>query len=359
MRIGIIGGGQLGKMMIMEGLKLDFKFSVIDSSTDSPAGRIADNSYSYQDYRKFVKESDVITFEFEHVNEEVLDAAEKSGKLVPGINSIRLKRDRSKEKGFLRDIGVPTAPFHVAEDRKSLNEAINQFSESVVKSAFGGYDGKGQYRISRGESSDGIPEGKYVVEEKINFDYEASIIAVGCRDGSVKLFPPSFNLNRNGILLLNRAPIEADSLGNIAKVIIRELKYVGAMGIEFFIRNGKPMVNEIAPRVHNTGHHTLVGSSISQFEAHLRAISGLPLHNPQTFVQSGIVNLIGRGMEPSIMEQILQVKDSQLYWYGKDGVRKGRKMGHVNLTAGTEEELKEKIDSVIDVYYGKNPDSFI
>jgi 5-(carboxyamino)imidazole ribonucleotide synthase len=359
LRIGIIGGGQLGKMMIMEGLKLDFQFSVIDSSRDSPAGRIAGNSYSYEEYREFVNESDVITFEFEHVNEEVLDAADKSGKLMPGINSIILKRDRAREKQFLIDIRVPTAPFEVAEDRKSLNEAVSKFSESVVKSAFGGYDGKGQYRIARGQSTGGIPEGKYVVEEKINFDYEASIIAVGCRDGSVKLFQPSFNLNERGILLLNRAPIEVNSLGKIAETIIRELKYVGAMGIEFFIKDGKPMVNEIAPRVHNTGHHTLVGSSLSQFEAHLRAICGLPLHNPRTFIHSGIVNLIGRGMNPSIMEQILKIRDSQIYWYGKEGVRKGRKMGHVNLTAATEEELIKKIDSVIDVYYGKNRNSFI
>lgn len=359
MRIGIIGGGQLGKMIIMEGRKLDLEFLVIDAMKDSPAGKIADRSFQYDDYVEFVRESDVITFEFEHVNDAVLEAAERSGKLVPGINAIMLKRDRAREKQFLKGIGVPTAPFFVTEDKEDLRKAVDHFPMSVVKSAYGGYDGKGQYRISRGESLDRIPDGKYVVEEKIDFDYEASIIALGCRDGGVKFYSPSYNLNEKGILLLNRAPIDAEVLSGIAGKIIRELKYVGAMGIEFFMVNGKPMVNEVAPRVHNTGHHTLLGSSLSQFEAHLRAICNLPLENPMTFAPSGIVNLIGRGMDRPLMSRILEVENTVIYWYGKEEVRKGRKMGHVNLVADSEEKLRKNMESVLEIYYGKNREKFL
>ena len=359
MNIGIIGGGQLGRMLIMEGRKFGFNFSVIDKSPVSPAGMIADKSYSYEQYRDFISGCDVITFEFEHIDGKVLEAAEESGKLVPGRNAIILKRDRSDEKDFLQNIGVPTARYSVSRNKKELSEAVMEFDHSVLKSATGGYDGKGQYRVDRHSDLKAIPDTKYVVEERVEYEYEASVIAVATKDGTMRMFSPSYNLNQNGILLLNRAPVTDSGFREIAEKIVNELGYVGAMGIEFFVVNGKAVVNEIAPRVHNTGHHTLVGSSISQFEAHIRAITGLPLNEPRLLSPSGIVNLIGRDLDDQTRRRILEIEGTQIYWYCKDSSRKGRKMGHVNVTAEDNETLKTNMDRVIHAFYGDSPERFL
>lgn len=359
MNIGIIGGGQLGRMLVMEGRKLGFNFSVIDSTADSPAGRIADRSFQYENYQEFIEQSDVITFEFEHIDSRVLEAADLSGKLFPGKNAIMLKRDRADEKNFLKKIGVPTADFIVAEQRLELAEAVKSFDESVLKSASGGYDGKGQYRLSRNDPIDEIPDQKYVVEQKIDFDYEASAIFVSDIRGKVIMFTPSYNLNRKGILLLNRAPIADPGFRSIGEKIMHSLGYVGAMGIEFFVVDGKPMVNEIAPRVHNTGHHTLMGSTISQFEAHLRAITGLPLNEPELLSPSGIVNLIGRDIDSTTRSEILSIPGTVIYWYCKDSTRIGRKMGHVNVAALDEENLKNRMERVMEAFYGEDPEKYL
>lgn len=359
MNVGIIGGGQLGRMLVMEGRKLGFNFSVIDSNANSPAGRISDSSYSYDQYRDFIGQSEVITFEFEHIDSRVLEAAESSGKLFPGKNSIMLKRDRADEKNFLKGIGVPTAEFMVTETRQELSEAVKSFDHSVLKSASGGYDGKGQYRLKRNDKLDGVPDQKYVVEQKIDFDYEASAIFVSDRKGKVVMFTPSYNLNRKGILLLNRAPISDPGFRDIGERIIRSLGYVGAMGIEFFVVDGKPMVNEIAPRVHNTGHHTLLGSTMSQFEAHLRAITGLPINEPELLSPSGIVNLIGKDLDSATRSEILSIPGTVIYWYCKDSARKGRKLGHVNIASHDEASLKKRMDLVTRAYYGDDPDKYL
>ena len=359
MNVGIIGGGQLGRMLVMEGRKLGFNFSVIDSNANSPAGRISDSSYSYDQYRDFIGQSEVITFEFEHIDSRVLEAAESSGKPFPGKNSIMLKRDRADEKNFLKGIGVPTAEFMVAETRKELSEAVKSFDHSVLKSVAGGYDGKGQYRLKRNDKLDGIPDQKYVVEQKIDFDYEASAIFVSDRNGKVVMFTPSYNLNRKGILLLNKAPISDPGFRDIGERIIRSLGYVGAMGIEFFVVDGKPMVNEIAPRVHNTGHHTLLGSTMSQFEAHLRAITGLPINEPELLSPSGIVNLIGKDLDSTTRSEILSIPGTVIYWYCKDSARRGRKLGHVNIASHDEASLKKRMDLVTRAYYGDDPDKYL
>ena len=208
MKLGIIGSGQLGLMMILEGKKLGIDFQVIDKSKDGPASRIADRAYQYDEFRDFVDSCDFITYEFEHVDERVLNYAMEQGKLRPGILPVELKRDRSKEKLFLRENGLPVGEFEVAEDATTAARIGKEYGDAVIKLAHGGYDGKGQYLVKDGKLEEELPEGKYVVERFVEFDKEASVIAARDPNGKTAFFQPSLNVNYKGMLYYNAAPIE-------------------------------------------------------------------------------------------------------------------------------------------------------
>lgn len=358
MKLGIIGSGQLGLMMILEGRKLGVEFRVIDKTADGPASRIADKAYDYGQYKEFVDTCDFVTYEFEHVDERTLNYAKEQGKLRPGLLPVELKRDRSREKLYLRDNNLPVGAFEVAENAESALKYAREYGNAVIKSAHGGYDGKGQYIVRDGVLEEELPEGKYVVEKFVKFDIEASVI--GARDplGNTAFFQPSLNVNYKGMLYYNAAPIEDSGMKEIVKSLMKDLSYVGVMGVEFFIVNGKPLINEFAPRVHNSGHHTILGSSISQFEQHVRAVCGIPLAEPELYRPSGILNLVGISPDDQMRDKILATPETQFYWYGKNGIRKRRKVGHVNLTAKTYAELLEKIKTLSGTVYGSELDDF-
>lgn len=358
MRLGIIGSGQLGLMMILEAKKLGIEFNVIDSTKDGPASRIADRAFTYDEFREFVDSSDFVTYEFEHVDGRVLDYATSENKLRPGIFPVELKRDRSREKTYLREKNLPLGPFKIADDSDSALEYASNYENAVIKSAHGGYDGKGQYFVRGGKLPADIPEDKYVVEEFVKFDYEASIIGARTSKGEVNFFDPSFNLNRHGMLYSNVAPIEDSGMKEITTKLMNELSYVGVMGVEFFIVNGKALINEFAPRVHNTGHHTLLGSSISQFEQHVRAVCDFPLEDPVLYRPSGILNVVGTEPDNNTIRRILEMPEAQFFWYGKNGVRKRRKVGHVNIAAETYDKVDSKIDAISKMVYGTDPDQY-
>ncbi|HLH86342.1 MAG TPA: 5-(carboxyamino)imidazole ribonucleotide synthase [Thermoplasmataceae archaeon] len=359
MMLGIAGGGQLGRMMILEGRPLDVKFSVIDSTRDSPAGRIADRSFSYDQYREFVDSCDAVTFEFEHVDGRALSYASDSGKLMPNLLSVELKRDRSREKSFLSDHGLPTAPFEVAETGEEALQIARRKRNAVIKQTTEGYDGKGQYVFRDGIGPERIPDSRYIVEDLVNYDFECSIIIARDKAGRIVSFPPSYNLNTRGMLLLNRSPIGDYGMNEVAARLVRSLDYVGVMGVEFFVVDGKCLINEFAPRVHNSGHHTLLGFSMSQFELHVRTVLGLPSPKPVQYRSSGIVNLIGKQLDAESMSRILSLGETRIYWYGKDGVRNRRKLGHVNIGAQSVEELEEIQQSVISIFYDGNPSAYM
>ncbi len=359
MKIGIIGGGQLGWMMISESRKLGYTFNAIDQNLEYPGVRIADNGFVYSQYRKFVDASDVVTYEFEHVDDRTLEYANEAGKLRPGILPIQLKRDRSKEKEYLRNHDLPVTPFYVVNSLDELRDRIGIFEKSIAKSAIGGYDGKEQYVLMGNAIPGEMKDKKYVVEEFVNFDSEASVIASRDSHGNMALHQSSLNVNLRGILLYNIAPFPDYGMKSIVADLLNSLNYVGTIGVEFFIKDGKPLVNEFSPRVHNSGHHTLVGSSISQFEQHIRAITNLPNPEPVLYTPSGIINIIGRDIDQHVQAQILRVPCTQLYWYGKDHVRKKRKMGHVNVTGETTGEVRERIMQLYDIIYGERIDQFI
>lgn len=360
MNIGIIGSGQLGWMMILEGRKLPNRYFVLDEKP-GPAAHVSDGYFTVDEYRRFTEKCDVVTYEFEHVNAKALEHADRSGKLRPGMMPIRLKRERLLEKEFLRDRHFPVGPFEIASNAGEAKKLAAGYDRAVIKASVGGYDGKGQYLYDgRNPSAVRIEqEGPFVVEEWIDFDAEASIIASRDQDGTFRSHIPSFNLNRKGMLFHNTAPFEDHGMKRIASALMKSLDYVGVMGIEFFIRKGKPLINEFAPRVHNTGHHTLNGSSISQFEQHLRAITHLPVHPPELFIPSGVLNLVGMKLDSRAESNILSVPGTTIYWYGKEGIRKRRKVGHINVNARTLSGLKRKIGDLTDRVYGGYPDRYL
>ncbi|WP_338601937.1 5-(carboxyamino)imidazole ribonucleotide synthase [Sulfolobus tengchongensis] len=350
-KIGILGGGQLGWMMILEGRKFPFTFYVLENDKNAPGCKIADRCFSPQEYREFVDNSDIVTFEFEHVYDKALEYAEDNGKLLPRLNSVELKRERYKEKLFYKEHNLPTPRFFVAENgEEALKILKDEFNNTgVIKESKGGYDGKGQYFIFNDvEKYDFLREkkDKMVVEEYVKFDFEASVIIVRDKKGVFINYPPTYNYNEKGILVYNYGPYNNQEIVNVAKRLSEELDYIGTMGVEVFVVKGRVLINEFAPRVHNTGHYTLDGALISQFEQHLRAIIGMDLGPATVISPSGMVNILGTDRIPSEV-----LKYGKVYWYSKAEVRKRRKMGHVNVVGDNLEDVKQKIDKIMQLIY--------
>lgn len=353
MRVGITGSGQLGWMMILEGRKLGLEFNVAGPSDADPAARISDRYFDYAGWREFVDSSHVITYEFEHVPREILSYAETQGKLFPPLSAVDLKKDRSEEKRFYINNGIPTADYVVADNLQDAIHKSGRFRKAMVKQCVNGYDGKGQAVVENGRVLSGSAEGKCIVEEYIDYDFEASIISYRDMDGNMGAFQPSLNVNTRGMLLYNEAPSKDYGMKRIAEELMESLDYVGVMGVEFFVRNGEAMVNEFSPRVHNSGHHTLMGSSVSQFEQHVRILASIPTVIPVLYRPSGIVNIIGK--IPANIYSLLSGMEAKPYIYGKEE-RRRRKLGHVNITSDTTGNLHDSIMRVKDGIYGHQED---
>ncbi|MEM1639543.1 MAG: 5-(carboxyamino)imidazole ribonucleotide synthase [Desulfurococcaceae archaeon] len=363
-KIGILGSGQLGWMMILENRKYPLKFYVMGAK-DDPACKIADKCYDPDNYRELIDSVDVVTFEFEHVYEDALRYAEYKEKLLPRLQAVELKRERWRERLFFKEHGIPTPRFHIVDNVeeafKIVREEFNY--HCVIKQSKGGYDGKGQYFIKNK-----IDLEKYektllhlndilVVEEYVDFDYEASIIVARNINGEFVAYPPTYNHNEKGILVYNYGPLQDkevfDKMIEIARRLCEKLNYIGTMGIEFFVKNKEVLVNEFAPRVHNTGHYTLDVAFISQFEQHIRSILGLELAPTMLLSSGGMVNIIGLDLSDIPLEVN---KYGKLYWYGKKEVRKRRKMGHVNVVGRDLVEVKHKVDMILKLLYPNGPD---
>lgn len=359
LKIGILGGGQLGWMMILECRRYPFKFYVMDYP-DAPACKIADKCFDAESYREIIDLSDIVTYEFEHLPMEALKYAEEKGKLIPRLEIVMLKHDRWREREFYKKHGIPTPRFYITTDPKeALSLVKNEFNyEAVIKQSKGGYDGKGQYFIKSREDlekqRDFITKlsDTLIVEEFVDFDYEASIVIARDAKGAIETYPPTYNRNEGGILIYNYGPLNNKIINNkiteIAVTIATKLNYVGVMAVEFFVKNGDVLVNEFAPRVHNTGHYTLDAINVSQFEQHIRAIVGLELAKTKVLSYGGMVNILGLPLDRIPLEVL---KYGKLYWYGKKEVRKRRKMGHINVVGDTLDEVIDKVDTVVKLLY--------
>ncbi len=354
MTIGILGGGQLGYMLALAGYPLDFHFRFLDPSPQAPVGRIASRvTAEYTDFEaleKFAHGLALVTYEFENVPVEAARFLQKLVPVYPSTQALETAQDRRSEKLLFQKLGIPTTKFAVIHSADELHQAVQKIGlPAVLKTCRLGYDGKGQWVLRSNEDvgriKNEIPSAPLILEKFVKFSRELSILAVRARDGATSFYPLVENHHRGGILRLSLAP--APRLAEIlqreaqdaARRVLESLDYVGVLAIELFECDGHLLANEMAPRVHNSGHWTIEGAITSQFENHLRAVSGLPLGVTRTLGFSAMLNLIG---ELPDANELLALPDAHLHLYGKSP-RPGRKVGHVTLRADSIEQLEQRL----------------
>ncbi len=341
--IGILGGGQLGRMLSVAASRLGFRTHIYEPAANPPAADVAHRvtTASYEDHAAlaaFADAVDVITYEFENVPTAALDLLEARRPIRPNRRALAISQDRILEKDFLTTLGLTTAPYGAVTSAADLDAALDLIgTPAILKTTRLGYDGKGQARIMTAADApaalaamQGAPA---VLEGFVRFSREVSVIAARSSSGEVAAFDPGENIHKDGILHTTTVPATLSAAQRtdavlLAARILNALDYVGVMGVELFVTEAGLLVNEIAPRVHNSGHWTQNGSTVDQFEQHIRAVAGWPLGDGSRHADVEMLNLIG--------DDILQVpalarqKDTALHLYGKAEARPGRKMGHVN-----------------------------
>ena len=340
--IGILGGGQLGRMLSVAASRLGLKTHIFEPGANPPAAHVADavTTASYDDraaLTAFAQSVDVITYEFENIPTSALDLLETLRPIHPGRQALATSQDRLVEKNFLQSLGLQTAPFATVDNAADLHAAISQIgTPAIMKTRTMGYDGKGQARImSPDDAAQALADmagAPAILEGFVNFSHEVSIIGARSADGAVACFDPGENVHVDGILRTTTVPAKLTPSQRtdavlIAARILNELDYVGVMGVELFVTPQGLIVNEIAPRVHNSGHWTQNGCTIDQFEQHIRAVAGWPLGDGSRHSDVVMENLIGDDMDrlPALAKTT-----AALHLYGKADVKTGRKMGHVN-----------------------------
>jgi len=340
--IGILGGGQLGRMLSVAASRLGLRTAIYDPDPAPPAGQVAETTRqgAWNDtaaLADFARGCAVVTYEFENIPAAALDALEAAAPVYPPRAALATSQDRLDEKAFLTGLGLRTAPFAVITDFRSLMAAVERLGRpSILKTRRLGYDGKGQVRIGEdtdlGKALDALEGAPAILEGFIPFTAEISVIGARGHDGQTAAFDPGENIHRDGILRTTRVPanvpgsVRTDAVLATAK-ILSALDYVGVIGVEFFVTPSGLLVNEFAPRVHNSGHWTQNGCLIDQFEQHIRAIAGWPLGDGRRHADIEMENLIGddMGKLPG-----LRAEGCAIHLYGKSETRAGRKMGHVN-----------------------------
>ena len=341
--IGILGGGQLGRMLSVAASRLGFKTHIYEPGSNPPAADVAHavTTAPYDDIAAltaFALSVDVITYEFENIPTAALDVLEVLKPIRPNRSALAISQDRLTEKAFLTSLGLTCAPYAPVNSLPDLEAAIiNIGTPAILKTTRLGYDGKGQARLSSSDDADqawstmqGAPS---VLEGFIDFTHEVSVIAARALDGSVACYDPGENVHRAGILHTTTVPARLTANQRtdavlIAARILTALDYVGVMGVELFVTPTALTINEIAPRVHNSGHWTQNGCAVDQFEQHIRAIAGWPLGDGARHSDVLMENLIGDDI--ARVPQIATERHAALHLYGKADTKPGRKMGHVN-----------------------------
>jgi len=352
--IGILGGGQLGYMLALAGYPLDFHFRFLDPSPQAPVGRIAPRvTAEYTDYEaldRFAHGLALVTYEFENVPVEAARHLATHVPVYPPPEALEAAQDRLDEKRLFEKLRIPTTEFVALSSAAELAAAVRTLGfPCVLKTRRLGYDGKGQWVLRTQEDLAALdrdfPAAPLILEKFVSFTRELSILAVRGRKGETAFYPLVENHHRGGILRLSLAPAPQLSEGlqqdaeNAARRILEALDYVGVLAVELFESDGRLLANEIAPRVHNSGHWSIEGAVASQFQNHLRAVSGLPLGATSTVGYSAMLNLIGELPEPA---ELLAIPDAHLHLYGKS-LRPGRKVGHVTVRADSSRELSLRL----------------
>ncbi|WP_284642188.1 5-(carboxyamino)imidazole ribonucleotide synthase [Paenibacillus silviterrae] len=360
--IGVLGGGQLGRMLALAGRAMGYRFVTLDPTPDSPCGQVADRQITaaYHDVdaaRQLADLADVITYEFENVDADVTKLLMSESYVPQGSQLLYTTQHRLREKRAIEAAGVKVAPYAEIGSVEELRAAVERFgTPCVLKTATGGYDGKGQWVI---RSLAEVPEAyetlsraktELVLEQFIHFDKEISVIAARSPRGEVKAFPVAENVHVNNILHLSIVPARAteEVLAEAERMAVRiaeELDVIGLIAVEMFLtKDGELYVNELAPRPHNSGHYTMEACKTSQFEQHVRAICNLPLGDPALLTPVVMVNVLGEHVEP-LLEWIVKPESetavegvtAKVHLYGKAEAKTGRKMGHVNLLTDSAE----------------------
>lgn len=367
LRFGILGGGQLGRMLIQKATDFNVTNVVLDPDPEAPCRYLADEFVcgSFQDYDTvlaFGRTVDLLTIEIEHVNVEALEQLEKEGIVVyPQSRVIRLVQDKGLQKIFYRTHGIPTAEFHLLDSIEHIAKYSSQFP-FIQKLRKGGYDGKGVVKLENsGEIMKGF-DAPSILEKLIDFEKEISVLVARNAQGECKAFPVvemEFNPEANLVEYLfspaSISPQHEQKAESIAMEVARSIQLVGLLAVEMFLtKSGEILVNEIAPRPHNSGHQTIEGNITSQYEQHLRAILGLPLGSTNITKPSVMVNLLGeKGFSGHAvyegLKEALAIDGVHLHLYGKKITKPFRKMGHVTVTADTLEEAKSKAKKVKDL----------
>ncbi len=357
-RVAVLGGGQLGWMLGLAGIPLDLSFTFLDPVAGAPGAAVGELVVGDLDdiaaARRTAADAVVVTYEWEGVPSETARALEADVPVFPPSRALDVSQDRVVEKQTLNQLGVATAPFRAVATTVELHAAVDAIRfPAVLKTRRGGYDGKGQAVLRGADEVDdawsSLGQVPCILEGFVPFRRELSILAVRGPDGEVACWPAVENHHRNGILRLTRAPAPNldDALQRRAEAAIRplleDLAYVGVCCVELFDVDGDVVANEIAPRVHNSGHWTIEGAETSQFENHLRAILGMPLGSTAARGPSAMVNCIG---EMPDRDAILQIPGAHLHDYGK-AARPGRKVGHVTVTAADPGELEDRLARVL------------
>jgi 5-(carboxyamino)imidazole ribonucleotide synthase len=347
MKIGIIGAGQLGQMLALAGYPLALQFRFLDSGADAPGARVAPIVVGAFDdlsaLRRLAREVDLVTYEFENVPVAALHEMAATRPCFPPVEALSVSQDRVREKEMFGRLGIPTPPYRAVDSRPDLEAAVEALGlPCVLKTRRLGYDGRGQRVLRRRadvepawEALGSVP---LILEGFVRFDREVSIVGARSTRGEERAYPIVTNTHREGILRVTVAPTRAARLQRAAEEYLRRVlehfDYAGVLTIEFFDAGGRLVANEMAPRVHNSGHWTLEGAATSQFENHLRAILGLPLGDTRALGHAAMVNYIGRLPD---RERILALPGAHHHDYGKEP-RAGRKLGHCTVVARTAAE---------------------
>ncbi|PSA96940.1 5-(carboxyamino)imidazole ribonucleotide synthase [Bacillus halotolerans] len=356
--IGIIGGGQLGKMMAVSAKQMGYKVAVVDPVKDSPCGQVADIEItaSYNDreaIRKLAEISDIITYEFENIDYDALHWLKGHAYLPQGSELLLITQNRETEKKAIQSAGCEVAPYRIVKTKGELKEAVQSLGlPAVLKTCRGGYDGKGQFVIKEAsqieEASALLEHGTCILESWVSFKMELSVIVVRSVNGEISTFPAAENIHHNNILFQSIVPARVEEriqekAAELAVQLADELNLVGPLAVEMFLTEGDELlVNELAPRPHNSGHYTLDLCETSQFEQHIRAVCGLPLGKTELLKPGMMVNLLGDEVKIPEEEPEL-LKEAKLYVYGKHEIKKGRKMGHITFMKQPEDEWIQEI----------------
>jgi 5-(carboxyamino)imidazole ribonucleotide synthase len=358
--LGVLGGGQLARMLALAAAPLGVKTLVVDNSADACAGQVAPlvvaDWIDYAALETFAAQVDVVTFDFENVPAETAHWLAERVAVFPAPQALAVAQDRLAEKTLFRECGLPTPDFMTVDTREQLDQALAAVgAPAILKTRRLGYDGKGQFRLREPADADaawaalGAQASKHglILEAFVPFERELSVLAVRGRDGDFRTWPLTRNWHVDGVLSMSLAPAPDIELlqpraTELARTLAERLDYVGVFALELFVRDGELLGNEMAPRVHNSGHWTIEGAHTSQFENHVRAVLGLPLGDTGARGMSAMFNWIG---EMPDMTPLLQTIDAHWHDYGKQA-RPGRKVGHATVCAFGAAELAERLTTI-------------